>query len=89
MERQGTCDHLALHAVLRADLAPIQGYLQLIARRPSALRGATPADVIATVVLPALERLTDDVDRLLQPPPESVPETQREPADARLPTRDP
>ncbi len=56
-----------LQAALRAGLAPISGYLQVIAHRPHALPGLSTAEAITGRILPALARLTRTVDRLGEP----------------------
>ena len=53
-----------LRATLRSLLAPISGYLQVIARRPHALAGRPPAAVIADHVLPQMGGLVAAADRL-------------------------
>lgn len=55
---------LELLADLRNLLTPPLGYLQLLTRRPWALRGLTPTAVISRYVLPRLADLSASLDRL-------------------------
>lgn len=57
-----------LQATVRSRLAPVSGYLQVLARRPSVLAGRAVPSVIEDHVLPQLRNLVDAVDRLSEPP---------------------
>lgn len=59
---------LRLYTDLRTAITPVWGYLQLIVRRPAALRERSPAHLIGTQVLPALGRLLAALERLREPP---------------------
>lgn len=77
-----------LYTDIRTLLTPIQGYLQLMARRPAALAGRERGDLIEAEILPAVHRLTELIERL---PEESAPRTPHPrpaPAPAPTPPRD-
>ena len=57
-----------LQTAVRTLLAPVMGYLQLIARRPHALRGRPAAAVIEERVLPRLREIVAAVDGPNAPP---------------------
>jgi hypothetical protein len=54
--------HQEVRAQVRDLLAPVSGYLQVIAHRPDALNGRSPESLIAQVVLPRLRELVATVD---------------------------
>ena len=60
-----------LQATVRTLLAPVVGYLQLLARRPHVLRGRPPAQVVEAVVLPRVQEIVAAVDVAAGPPPSS------------------
>lgn len=53
-----------LYTDMRTLITPIQGYLQLMARRPEALSGREQPDLIEGDILPAIHRLTELIERL-------------------------
>jgi hypothetical protein len=53
---------------LRNAITPLSGYLQVIARRPTALGGRPAADVVGSLVLPRIADLLAITDRLRRPP---------------------
>jgi hypothetical protein len=53
---------------LRNAITPLSGYLQVIARRPEMLRGLSPGELIAGVVLPRIGDLLIIAERLRRPP---------------------
>ena len=53
-----------LRARLRSLLAPLSGYLQVLARRPYVLGGQSPATVIERRVLPQVDALVSVIDQL-------------------------
>jgi hypothetical protein len=56
-----------MRALVRTMLAPVSGYLQVLARRHRSLLTYAPLDVIAERVLPQIEALVGAVDRLARP----------------------
>lgn len=67
VRRQEADRRRALHelrANLRSLLAPISGYLQVIARRPWMLAGRAPASLVSERVLPQIDELVSAVDKL-------------------------
>ncbi len=57
-----------LPVTVRTLLAPVVGYLQVLARRPSVLGGVTPAELLEQRVLPRLQALVAAVDATAPPP---------------------
>ena len=59
-----------LRAVVRNLLTMVMGYLQILSRRPDALRGRPSGEVVEQIVLPGLGRVVDAMDTLesAQPP---------------------
>jgi nitrogen-specific signal transduction histidine kinase len=65
-EREASRREIArdLYTNIRTLLTPISGYLQLMARRPRALAGRDPADLVERELLPAVNHLTELVEQL-------------------------
>ena len=59
---------IGLLSDLRNAITPISGYLQVIVRRPEMLGSRSPAEVIASQVLPRITDVLDATDRLRHPP---------------------
>jgi hypothetical protein len=59
---QSAATHEDVRARVRDLLAPVSGYLQLIAERPSVLDGRSPEQLIAEIVMPRLGEIVATVD---------------------------